>query len=213
MLEEEKFSVWSHVFGAFSSFFGLIALIITYWQNATAVILSFIYGLSAIFIFSASSVCHKNKHKENETILWRKIDHIAIFFMIAGSYTPFAYVFFKGYLKWLIIGLQWGLVAIGSIVKLFFINIPKWAHALIYLLMGWMIVFPINQLIAIAPTDIFSLTVLGGIVYSVGTVFYSSRRDTLFSTKIRTHDIFHVCILVAALLHYIGIFRSLALMI
>ncbi len=211
MLETEKFSVWSHVLGVCISILGLIILIITNLGNSTALILSLIYGFSLIFLFSASSLYHTHKKEEKEQSMWRKIDHIAIFCLIAGTYTPFAYVFLEGYLQWLIIGAQWIIVVIGGVFKLFFMNLPKWADVLIYVLMGWMIILPINQLLNIVPLNIFLLILFGGIFYTIGALIYASK-ITLISSKINTHDIFHVFILIAAFLHYLGVFKSLTFM-
>lgn len=90
-------------------------------------------------------------------------------------------------------------------------NLPKWADVLIYVLMGWMIILPIKQLLSLVPLDILLLIFFGGVVYTIGAVIYASKL-TLLSSKISNHDIFHVFILIAAFLHYIGVFKSLTLL-
>ena len=112
---------------------GLIALLIVGWGRPAKIISLVIYGLSLIFLFSASATYHMVRVKDKALEIFRKIDHAAIYFLIAGTYTPFCINAFSGFWKWGLLSLIWSLAIIGILVKVFYIRAPRWLNAGIYL--------------------------------------------------------------------------------
>jgi len=133
---QEVFNVYSHLAGVVAAAIGTVFLAVAASYSVSALITSLIYGLSVIFLFSASSLYHAFKQAENEVSLWRRMDRLAIFFMIAGTYTPVCYLYLDGAWRWSIIAIQWGLVAFGLVSQLFFPRAPRVFYAAIYLAMG-----------------------------------------------------------------------------
>ena len=117
---------------------GLIVLLIVGWETPAKVISLTIYGVSLIAMFSASATYHMVQVKDRALEIFRKIDHSAIYLLIAGTYTPFCVNAFEGFWKWGMLGIIWSLAVIGIIVKVFYIRAPRWLNAGIYILMGWL---------------------------------------------------------------------------
>ena len=126
-LPEEQFSCYSHMTGAIFAIIGTLLLIVLSNGELEKIVISLIYGLSISFLFFASTMYHAHKQSENEKTVWRKLDHIAIFVMIAGTYTPISYIYLTGGWRIGILFAQWLLVAVGIVLKLFIINTPRWA--------------------------------------------------------------------------------------
>ena len=208
-LPEERFSCYSHLAGAILGVIGTFMLIIFRTGELGTIIVSLVYGLSISFLFFASTMYHAHKRSENEKTLWRKLDHIAIFVMIAGTYTPISYVYLTGGWRLGILFAQWFLVAIGIVLKLLILNTPRWATILIYLLQGWMAVLPLYLLLKIMPISSFILMALGGIAFTIGAIIYAVKKPDPKPGVFGFHEIFHVLILLGAGLHYIMVWQAL----
>ncbi len=207
---EEKISFYTHFFGAISALVGLAFLIHLSFGNSNFMIISFVYGLSVFFLFSASSLYHALKKAENEISFWRKLDHVAIFFMIAGSYTPICYMFLDGYWQVGAIVLQWTLVFLGLLFKLFFLNAPRFLNTSVYLMMGWMAIVLMKMLYSSMSILSFVLLMAGALAYTVGAVIYGLKKPILFSGRFGFHEIFHVFILIGAALHFFMIYFGIS---
>ena len=204
--KEEKISFYSHFFGVILALMGSIYLI--YKANGLEMkIISIIYGVSVIILFLGSSLYHYNKKYNSEVSIWRKIDHIAIFIMIAGTYTPVSYVYLSAYWKWSIIIIQWVLVFGGIFFKFYYLEAPRYLYTIIYLLMGWMGIVPIIKFIeSMSNLSLFYLFA-GGISYTIGALFYIFKKPQ-FNPKFGFHEIFHIFILIGALFHYLLVYKA-----
>ena len=210
MKKIERISFYTHLSGVIFAIIGFVFLIKLTLGNSSLMLLSAVYSFSLIFLFSASSLYHFFKKEENEISFWRKLDHVAIFFMIAGSYTPICYLFLDGYWKIGTIIFQWVLVFLGLLFKLFFLNAPRFLNTTIYLLMGWMAIVLMPTLYFGMPINIFYLLMMGAAAYTVGAIIYGFKKPILFSGKFGFHEIFHVFILIGATLHFIMIYLGMA---
>lgn len=199
---QEAFNFYSHLTGALLSLTGLIFLLRVTYSSLPALITALIYGVSIVFLFSASSLYHAFKKEENELSIWRRIDRLAIFFMIAGTYTPMCYFCLDGVWRWAIIGLQWGLVGFGLVSQLYFPRAPRSLYAAIYLSMGWLAVFPLGQLLdRLTPVQQI-LLFGGGIAFTAGGVIYAVKWPKIAPGIFSFHEIFHVTVLLGGSLHY-----------
>jgi hemolysin III len=208
-LPEERFSCYSHMAGGILAVIGTLILIIVSAGELAKIVVSLLYGLSISFLFFASTMYHAHKRSENEKTVWRKLDHIAIFVMIAGTYTPISFIYLTGGWRLGILIAQWFLVAVGIVLKLLIINTPRWVTILIYLLQGWMAVLPLYFLLTIMPISSFILMALGGIAFTIGAIIYAVKKPDPKPGVFGFHEIFHVLILLGAILHYIMILQAL----
>lgn len=198
---QEYFSFYSHLCGAIVALVVALALVYQARSSPPLAIVSIVYGLSAIFMLLSSSLYHAYKKQENETGFLRKMDHFAIFCMIAGTATLLSYVYLEGYLKWGIIIAQWALVFAGFFLKVFYIRAPRVFTTVVYLLMSWMVIIPIKQLLSAMPTTSIMLLFLGGLAYSTGAVFYMLKKPNPMPNFFGFHEIFHLFILLGVFLH------------
>ncbi|AHC15801.1 PAQR family membrane homeostasis protein TrhA [Salinispira pacifica] len=185
-----------------------IWLVLTARGAADLMIVSLVYGLSAMFLFFSSANYHFHKTEENEQSIRRKLDHIAIFVMIAGSYTPIAYIWYEEPWSWLVIGLQWGLTLIGLIYKIFIPHPPRWIAPAIYVAMGWVALGAIVPLYNSMTAPVFLEMILGGVLYTIGAVIYALKRPNIPGSWLGFHEIFHLFILAGAGVHFAMQYRS-----
>ena len=197
---EEYMNALTHAIGAFLSLTGLILLLIHTAENADAAAMagSAVFGLSMILTYTSSSVYHFLKPSPAKRFL-RILDHINIYILIAGTYTPFCLVLppSRGIpLLWLI----WSIVLLGSVFKLVFWNRLKPLHTMIYLLMGWLIVFYLKDLRRIIPPEAGYWILGGGLSYTIGTLFYAAKKLPFY------HAIWHLFVVAGSAFFYGSIY-------
>ena len=202
MKPTERVSFYSHLAGALLFIPGTLLLLYLSRQEWPLMTVSAIYGLSVIFLFTSSSLYHYFKKQEGEISIWRKLDHFAIFIMIAGTYTPVTYVYLSGGIRAGILIFQWSLVLAGFFFKFFYLKAPRWIYTMIYLLMGWSAIFTIRPLFAAMTPVSISLLFAGGISFSVGAIFYMLKKPVCFP-GFGFHEIFHFFILAGGVCHYL----------
>ena len=194
---EERVNALTHGVGTALAAAGLIFLVVSaYVYGGLWHVVSFsIYGASLVLLYLASTLYHSFQNEERKHRL-RIFDHAAIYLLIAGTYTPFALVVLHGLLGWTIFSIVWGLAAVGIIFQLFFVNRFKKTATLCYLFMGWLIVFFLQPLAAaLAPEGLFWLA-FGGVLYTVGAVFY------LFKRIPYNHAVWHVFVMGGSAAHF-----------
>jgi hemolysin III len=199
--DSEKISAYTHGGAIPFMVVGTILLLKISSGHLSAQIVSLIYGISGIFLFSASFYYHTKKPIENDESFWRKLDHVAIFFLIAGTYTPVCFLYLEGKMRWGMLIAQWSLVLLGTIFKLFFIDTAKIIGTAIYLIMGWLVVIPFTTLVHTMPivTQIFMIA--GGLLYTIGAIIYALEKPDPLPRSFGFHGIFHLFVNGGALLH------------
>lgn len=206
---QESFNFHSHLAGVIATIVSTAYLIYTVRASVVHVVLSIVYGFSVILLFVASATYHALKQNENEISIWRKLDHIAIFFMIAGTYTPVCYVYLSGYWRWSIITIQWALVIAGLFLKLFYLKAPRYFSTFIYLFMGWIGILPIKKLLTIMPPIAVFYLIAGGLSFTVGAILYAIKKP-VFRSGFGFHEIFHLSVLLGWLFHYLLVYIALS---
>ncbi|RJP55024.1 MAG: hemolysin III family protein [Anaerolineaceae bacterium] len=195
----------THWAGAILALAGLIALLIVGWSTPAKIISLLIYGLSLIAMFSASATYHMVRAKDKVLLILRKIDHSAIFLLIAGTYTPFCVNAFDGFWKWGMLSIVWSLALIGIIVKIFYIKAPRWLNAGIYVVMGWLCVGAAGQMLATLPAWVFAWLLAGGIIYTLGAVVYITKFFNFWPGVFGFHEVWHIFVMVAAAAHFVAV--------
>ena len=198
---EEKINIISHAIGFILSIVALV-LLVTYANLHGDVwhIVSFsIFGVSLIILYAASTLYHSAKKSKLRNRL-KIIDHASIYVLIAGTYTPFTLVTLKGTIGWVIFGTSWGLALTGIILKLFFTGRYNLISTIMYVLMGWVIVFVIKPLINNLPLEGLLWLFAGGISYTIGAILYSIKKIKF------NHAIFHMFVLMGSFCHFMSVF-------
>ncbi len=195
-LGEEIANSITHGVGALLSIAGLVTLIVL-GDNTNR--LSFIvYGVTLVLLYLASTLYHSLIFTRART-LFRKFDHMAIFLLIAGTYTPFCLMAVRGWVGWTVLGIIWGFAVVGIVMKSFFTGRYEWISITMYLLMGWMVIPVIQSIYAFLSLEGFLLLVAGGASYTIGTIFYMNPRIPYH------HGIWHLWVLAGSTLHFFSV--------
>jgi len=200
----EPFNGLSHLAGAISAFVGGIALLIVGWTGTARIISVIIYIISLISMFSASATYHLTKVKPRIQETLRKIDHSAIFLLIAGTYTPICLNAFTGFWRLGFLSIIWGIAAIGIIIKIFYIRAPRWLNAGIYVLMGWISILAWRQMAGL-PLGALVWLIVGGLIYTLGAVVYATKIFNFVPGKFGYHEVWHLFVIGGALAHFISV--------
>jgi hemolysin III len=195
----------THWVGAFLALIGLIVLLVVGWGAPARVISLLIYGVSLIVLFSASAMYHMVQVKERALEIFRKIDHAAIYFLIAGTYTPFCVNAFSGFWKWGMLSIIWSLALIGILVKVFYIRAPRWLNAGIYLIMGWLCIAAIGQMLSTLPVWVMIWLIAGGLIYTFGAIVYITRIFNFVPGVFGFHEMWHILVMLAAAAHFVAV--------
>ena len=195
----------THWGGAVLALIGLITLLILGWGTPAKIISLIVYGASLIFLFSASATYHMVQVKEKALEIFRKIDHAAIYLLIAGTYTPFCINAFSGFWKWGMLSIIWLLALIGIVVKVFYIGALRGLNAGIYLVMGWLCLAAIGQMLAVLPGWVISWLIAGGVIYTLGAVVYITRIFNFIPGVFGFHEIWHILVMLAAAAHFVAV--------
>jgi hemolysin III len=197
---EEHFNAITHALGALLGVAGFILLIIfdskkTEWSLFSVIV----YGLSIIILFTASAVYH-SVESEKRKHYFRIVDHISIYLLIAGTYTPVLLITLAESNGWTLFWVVWGVALFGVILKIFFTGRFEIFSTLLYLIMGWLIVFDFGTLLELMPTNGIIFLIIAGLAYTVGIIFYAIQRIPY------NHVIWHLFVLAGAIFHYFMVF-------
>ena len=203
---QELFNFYSHLAGMVAAVIGTVYLAMVASRSASGLVTALIYGISVVFLFSASSLYHAFKKKENELSFWRKMDRLAIFFMIAGTFTPVCYFYLNGAYKWSMLVFQWSLVGVGVISQIFFPRAPRKLYAVIYLFMGWSGLFTIKLMLAKMSVSQTVLLFTGAAAFTLGAIIYAIKKPKMFPGIFSFHELFHITVLIGGVLHYAMIY-------
>ncbi|MER2078908.1 PAQR family membrane homeostasis protein TrhA [Psychrobacillus psychrotolerans] len=201
---EEIANAIIHGIGAIFSIAALVILIVSSAMQGTAwhVVSFTLFGSSMVLLYLSSTLVHSfpaGRVKDFFEIM----DHSAIYFFIAGTYTPFLFLAIKGALGWTLFGIVWGLAIGGTVFKAFFVKRFLHTSTLLYVVMGWLMIFGWKPLLENVSSQGLILLAIGGILYTVGAVFYVWRAFTYH------HAVWHVFVLAASILHFFAVMTLL----
>lgn len=198
---EERLNVWSHFIGIILSVVALVMLLLKASEKGDiwGYVSFTVYGLSMLTLYLASTLYHSSRKPKLRYFL-NIFDHAAIYLFIAGSYTPFVLLTLKGTQGWVIFAIVWSIAIVGVLFKLFFTGRFNLLSTVLYVLMGWIIVFSLKSLSQNLAWSGLVWLFAGGLAYTLGAVFYSISRLKL------NHFIFHFFVLVGSFCHFISIY-------
>lgn len=198
---EETTNIVSHAIGLVASVVALIMMVVkaSTGGNAWHIVGVAIFGFSLITLYAASTMYHSANNPKTRSRL-RIVDHAMIYVLIAGTYTPFTLVTLNGWVGWTIFGISWGMAVIGLVLKIFHTGKYNVLSTLMYIFMGWMIVFAIQPMInSIEPRGLAWL-IGGGIAYTTGAVLYAIKKIPF------NHALFHLFVLLGSFCHFMAVY-------
>jgi len=205
MYPGERFNGYTHLGGALLATAGAAVLIVLAslkgdpWRISAFAV----YGASLVFLYTASTLYHSTRGRAKA--VFRKIDHSAIYLLIAGTYTPFALVTLNGPWGWTLFGLVWGLAVVGIAQELLFARGARVPSLVIYLVMGWSAIAAVVPLVESLGWTGLAWVAAGGVIYTAGIVFY------VFDEKVRHfHGIWHLFVMGGSAIHYAAVLRFVA---
>jgi hemolysin III len=179
------------------------AAIVVAAPEGRAKLATVIYALSVICLFGVSAVYHRVDWASAAARRWmRRLDHSMIFFLIAGTYTPFALLVLEGTLSTAILIAVWGGAAAGVVLNLVWVDAPKWVTAIVYVTLGWVAVFAFPEMISELGVVAITLVAAGGVLYTSGAVVYALRRPDPAPAVFGYHEVFHLLVILAAALQF-----------
>ena len=199
----------THLCGAIAALFGQIALLIVGWSGTAKIISLLVYGLSLIALFSASATYHLANAKPVVLQTLRKLDHSAIYLLIAGTYTPFCINAFTGFFRWGLLSIIWTIALTGILVKVFYVRAPRWLNASVYVVMGWLCVSAVGQMPVVLTGITIVWLIIGGVVYTLGAVIYATKIFNFVPGKFGFHEVWHIFVLLGAIAHFISVMTLL----
>lgn len=196
----ERFNAWTHLVGALFALTGATWLIVSasLRADAQAITSVSIYGAALVLLYTISTVYHSVRGRAKR--IWQKCDHLSIYLMIAGSYTPFCLISLRGAWGWSLFGVVWGLTLLGMLQEIKPRSEARVLSLVIYAVMGWAALVATGPLLNALGTAGFAWLTAGGLLYSIGIVFF------VLDQRVRHfHGIWHLFVIAGSLMHYIAI--------
>lgn len=203
---EEIVNSITHGIGVLLSVVALVVLIVVAGNHGDALhLVSFsIYGVTLVLMYLSSTLYHSFSSPRIKN-LFARFDHVSIFLLIAGTYTPILLTSIQGVWGWTLFGIIWGIAFVGAVIRSIYLHRFSKLMVAVYLLMGWMFVIAGKQVYLSLPSISLTFLILGGIAYSVGVIFYMWRKLPY------SHGIWHLFVLAGSVLHFFAIYFSVNL--
>ncbi len=200
MYHGEKFNAWTHLVGAVLAAAGSIWLLVMASLDGSPqkIISVAIYGVTLVLLYSVSTLYHSVRGRSK--VIMQKFDHLSIYLLIAGSYTPFCLVTLHGPWGWSLFGIVWGMAVIGMLQEIKPRSEARILSIVIYAVMGWIVLVAVKPLLAALGTAGFIWLATGGVMYTVGIIFFA------LDHRLRhAHGIWHLFVIAGSLLHFVAI--------
>ncbi|MBI4740107.1 MAG: hemolysin III family protein [Betaproteobacteria bacterium] len=200
MYHGEKFNAWSHLVGALLALSGAVVLIVlaALGGDALKVVGMSVYGITLVLLYSTSTLYHSLRGRPK--IVLRKLDHLSIYLLIAGSYTPFCLITLRGAWGWSLFGIVWSLAVFGMLQEIKPRSEARVLSLVIYAVMGWIVLIAVDPLLLALGGAGFAWLAAGGVLYTAGIVFYA------FDERFRHwHGIWHLFVIGGSAMHFVAI--------
>ena len=200
MYHGEKFNAWTHLTGGVLALIGAVWLLVLAAMDGdpTKIVSMAIYGFTLVLLYSTSTLYHSTRGQAK--VIMRKLDHLSIYLLIAGSYTPFCLISLRGPWGWSLFGVVWGLAVIGMLQEIKPRSEARILSIIIYALMGWIVLVAVKPLLQTLGSAGFAWLAAGGACYTIGIIFFA------YDSRFRHwHGIWHLFVIAGSLLHFIAI--------
>ncbi len=186
---------WFHIFAALGSVAATVGLLLRTLDDPLRLLSLLVFGLSTIELYTVSAIYHVGWWKGKRRTVLRALDHANIFVLIAGTYTPICVNVLSGWLRIALLALIWLLALVGVAGAVFTLRLPRWVSTGLYIVMGWVALISAPVLIRLLPWEAIGLLVGGGVLYTVGALFYALKRPNPFPRVFGYHEIFHLFVI------------------
>ena len=207
----EPGSAITHYIGMMMALIAAVPLVIkaSLSQNMLSIMAMVIFIGSMVLLYGASATYHAVNLTGKALKVFKKIDHMMIFVLIAGSYTPVCLLVLEPSVGYPLLGIVWGTAIVGMLIKLFWVTCPKWFSSIIYIAMGWECVLVFGPLVETLETGAFWWLLVGGLFYTVGGVIYALKIPFLNNLHkyFGLHEIFHLFIMAGSICHFVFMFN------
>jgi hemolysin III len=203
---------WLHYWSFYVSLAtgGTLVTLAAVTVSGLAALATSVYVATVLGLFGVSALYHRHTWVNRRTRVWMKrLDHSMIFLFIAGTYTPFALLAMDHPTGYLVLGVVWGGAVAGVALKLLWPHAPRWLGVPIYIALGYVAVFVLPQLLHHAGVAAVVLLLVGGLLYTIGAIFYATRWPNPWPATFGHHEFFHAATVLAALCHYIAIWFAI----
>jgi hemolysin III len=204
---KDPISGLTHLATAAIALVGGVILVLAAPPNWPARAAVMAYGLTLVLLFTASSAYHLVKTTPARELLLRKLDHTAIFLLIAGTYTPVCVIVLDGPFRWILLIAIWGLALAGIGFKLITMRGPRWLSVVIYMVMGWLGVLSFGPLFEALPRPAIGWMIAGGLLYSLGALVYATKRLDFYPGVFGFHEVWHLFVTAASGAFYVFVLR------
>ncbi len=212
MKAREPISSFTHMLGAVFSAVATVLLIgktLTLPDWSVKILVGVIlFGCSLVALYAASSIYHFFNGSGRKLLVLRKLDHAMIYVLIAGTYTPVLLKYLSGLESWIFTIAIWVCALLGIVIKLCWFSAPRWLQTVLYIAMGWAILFDISIFQSMSGIAVFLLAA-GGLSYTIGGVIYILKKPNI-SAAFGFHELFHIFVLLGSLFHFFMIFFYVA---
>lgn len=195
----------THFFGAIAALIGTFGLLVLGRGSILREAALATYGICLILLFACSAAYHMADADPRVLAILRRLDHSAIYLLIAGTYTPFCLLAFAGFWKWGLFAVIWALALIGIIVKIFVMNAPRWVSAGTYVVMGWLCLGAVGEMLRVLPPGALTWLATGGVIYTLGAIVYITRILDFAPGRFGFHEVWHIFVILGAVAHFISI--------
>jgi len=203
LIPREPFNGLSHLGGAALSVAGLVVLLCASYGKPWHITGFSIYGATLVILYTASTLYHSLRVSPRHVNWLLIFDQVAIYLLIAGTYTPLCLVSLRGPWGWSLLGVIWGIALVGITLRLCWRGAPPWLCVSLYLLMGWLSVVAFSPLVRALPGPALGWLFLGGIVYTVGAAIFALQRPRLWPGVFSSHELWHIFVLGGSACHFI----------
>jgi hemolysin III len=203
---------WIHFYCAIAALLAGTTLVVASWSHVSKLAghATLTYALAIVAMFAVSATYHRVYWQSaNARARMRRLDHAMIFVFIAGTYTPFARLDMPRATGHLVLAIVWGGALVGIALALFWPSAPRWVGVTLYLLLGWVAVWYTGLIVQNAGVVAMVLLAVGGVLYSIGAVFYALRWPDPWPTTFGYHEFFHACTALAAVAQYIAMWYAI----
>ena len=200
----------THFFAGLAAVAGLVVLLVIGRGDFQKQASLAVYGASLVLLLFASAAYHLTVASPERIQFLRKLDHTAIYFLIAGTYTPLCIIVFTGFWKWGLLAIIWAIAVVGTGFKIAFIKAPRWLTAGIYVAMGWLGVIGMGEFLRLLPMGAIIWLTAGGLFFTVGAVVYVTKTMNFVPGVFGFHEVWHLFVIGGCFCHYMLILLYVA---
>ncbi|MEO7217826.1 MAG: hemolysin III family protein [Gemmatimonadaceae bacterium] len=208
----EPVNALTHLAGALAAAVGTVILLVNGAVNDSPrqIVAFAIFGASLVLLYATSGIYHSLNVSDRSLAILRRLDHMMIYVLIAGTYTPLCLVLLRGRLGIILLVAVWTIAAVGIVQKFVWMTAPRWFSTVLYLGMGWAAIFVVKPILNAVPAGFLIWILLGGIFYTIGAVVYATKRPDPAPNVFGFHEIWHLFVMAGSFSHYWAVFTYIA---